>query len=1188
VTPCPSGEQLERFLGEELAATERDTIEGHVEECAPCQQWLEHFVNKDATLWVRGPHETLAFGSSTEGSLEAGVGGATSSGGRFRILRFHAKGGLGQVSVALDEELHREVALKEIQGRYAHDPEYRSRFLSEAEITGGLEHPGVVPVYGLGRHADGRPFYAMRFIKGDNFRTAIERFHETSFPTPGERALALRKLLGRFLDVCNVIAYAHSRRVLHRDLKPGNIMLGDYGETLVVDWGLAKPFDRPTEPIGPVESPLRPTLNSGSTRTEIGQVVGSAPYMSPEQAAGRLDLIGPATDIFGLGATLYHLLTNRPPFVREDSDMLSKVERCEFPLPRKINPAASAGLEAICLKAMALRPEDRYATPRHLANDVEQWLADEPVSAWHEPWSIRARRWMRRHRLLVSSGVAALAVSVVALAVGLVVVDGARQRENSARKEADRRFQSERDAVNQFYTEVSQNPRLLRKEPGTQQLRRTLLDMARNYYERFLEDNREDPALMADVAAAYFRLGTITSELDPGPKALEYLGRALEIREQLERRNPDSPEARIELADVHHEIGTVLTRDLAQHQEALVAFDKARIIKEELTRQEHPNLRYSQSLANTLSDSGSAALKASNKRREAAALLDASRQIFQKLAADHPDQVDLDEDMVNLYKNLATQAVIMQQFDIGESFYNRAREIAEKLQRKDPDSSTAIWRVAMIRTASGELQRQKHNYDAARTELHESRTLLERVSRENPSAGFYAQQLATVLERLGETELNAGRAVEALPLYEQGRNVMERLATHDPLQSGFADTMILIHKGIARSFYFSNQPEKVLPAWEKARGILEKLVRKHPAKVEFLRALHEVHSDIGTAYSDAAKTEDALREYTIALDLLDQAQAKSGKPEYDDFKKANLLFNIGLAMSNAGRCNEAIDYYNQALPIRENLASQYPDQVDRQAQVGQTYMSLADCHRFNDNFDEAKKLYLKAMAIIEPLVKTHSEAVVVRIDLANCYGNYGRLFKEQNQLQDAMTWYDKDIEQLEYVLRKAKRHVWAEQALAVAHFEKGLVYTMLGKHDEALKEWDKTLLYDKPEDRDETRLKRAATLARLGRYAEAVKDTAEVPIKSTAKLDADWEVCCVFVLASQAVRKDGSLSTAEQVKRADDYAHEAVQTLEKARAKGYFKNPNNRHALTHDPDLEPLRARTDFKKLLVAVEVEAK
>src|SRR5262249_5103443 len=194
-------------------------------------------------------HASLAHVSAArDGGADIGVtsdysaGTPTSSGLRFRVLRPHARGGLGEVFVAHDEELHREVALKEIQDRHADDPPSRARFLLEAEITGGLEHPGIVPVYGLGTYADGRPFYAMRFIKGDSLKDAIEVFHQADRPgrDPAERTLALRALLRRFTDVCNAVAYAHSRGVLHRDLKPGNVMLGKYGETLVVDWGLAK------------------------------------------------------------------------------------------------------------------------------------------------------------------------------------------------------------------------------------------------------------------------------------------------------------------------------------------------------------------------------------------------------------------------------------------------------------------------------------------------------------------------------------------------------------------------------------------------------------------------------------------------------------------------------------------------------------------------------------------------------------------------------------------------------------------------------------------------------------------------------------------------------------------------------------------------------------------------------------
>jgi serine/threonine protein kinase len=180
-----------------------------------------------------------------------------SAAARYRRLRFHARGGLGEVFVARDEELRRDVALKEMQSRFAHDPGSRAQFVAEAEITGNLEHPGIVPVYGLGHYGDGRPYYAMRFIRGESLKEAIDTFHradDTPGRDPGERTVALRRLLQRFLDICDAVAYAHSRRVLHRDLKPGNVMLGKYGETLVVDWGLAKPLGRNSPPATPHSS----------------------------------------------------------------------------------------------------------------------------------------------------------------------------------------------------------------------------------------------------------------------------------------------------------------------------------------------------------------------------------------------------------------------------------------------------------------------------------------------------------------------------------------------------------------------------------------------------------------------------------------------------------------------------------------------------------------------------------------------------------------------------------------------------------------------------------------------------------------------------------------------------------------------------------------------------------------------
>lgn len=347
--------------------------------------------------------------------------------GRFQILRPHAEGGLGKVFVARDAELNREVALKEIQPHYAHDSYARARFTLEAEITGRLEHPGIVPVYGLGTYADGRPYYAMRFIRGESLKEAITRYHDserTKTATASEQSVELRQLLARFIDVCQAVQYAHDRGVLHRDLKPANVMLGKYGETLVVDWGLAKAEGKNADtPAMYEESQLVPASGSEVEPTQMGTMIGTLQYMSPEQAIGRTDLIGPATDVFALGATLYHILAGQAPYQATTRDELVRaVREGDFPPPRQIKKCIAPALESICLRALACDPTDRYASAGEMLQDVECWLAEEPVSAHRETYSERMHRWRRKNPNLVSGVRAALIIVILGLCAGAFVM----------------------------------------------------------------------------------------------------------------------------------------------------------------------------------------------------------------------------------------------------------------------------------------------------------------------------------------------------------------------------------------------------------------------------------------------------------------------------------------------------------------------------------------------------------------------------------------------------------------------------------------------------------------------------------------------------------------------------------------------------------------------------------------------
>lgn len=364
---------------------------------------------------------------------------AHTPGERFDIQQVLAQGGLGVVFLARDREIDRTVALKQIKSQWADDADSRARFLLEARVTGRLEHPGVAPVYALGADDTGRPYYAMRLIRGESLLEVIDRFHRGrgSEVSAAKRMSELRKLLQRFMDVCNAVDYAHSKGVLHRDIKPSNIMLGKYGETLTVDWGLAKVIGSDEDVALTTRMAVTLEGQADATGTRIGAAIGTPAYMSPEQAAGRNNDLGPATDIFSLGATLYHLLCGCLPHAPEDdiAVMIAAAENGMITPPRRHAPWLPRALESICMKAMALAPTDRYISARALSEDVQRWLADEPVAAHRERVSERVFRWLRNHRTLATALAVGYLITTVAVVVGVIgwnhLQNQRRMQENS-------------------------------------------------------------------------------------------------------------------------------------------------------------------------------------------------------------------------------------------------------------------------------------------------------------------------------------------------------------------------------------------------------------------------------------------------------------------------------------------------------------------------------------------------------------------------------------------------------------------------------------------------------------------------------------------------------------------------------------------------------------------------------------
>jgi serine/threonine-protein kinase len=438
-------------------------------------------------------------------TLEQGPGGSADADteilktiSEITSLTFHAKGGLGAVYRATERELNREVAVKFIHHNLVQDRESRTRFLLEAEVTGRLEHPGIVPLYGIGQAENGRLFYYMRYIDGETMDEAILRFHQNRAASGGnsEQSLEFRRLLTAFVCVCKTVAYAHNRGIVHRDIKPANVMLGKFGETIVVDWGLATTVARDDRFRTSGEMTLMPSSGS-QTSTSSGGGAGTLAYMSPEQASNLAPT--PASDIYSLGATLYKILCGQPAFMGDNGhEIRERVVDGRFQKPSDHLKSIPRSLEAICLKAMKAQSKDRYATALDLASDVENYLADAPVSVLSETVGQKLARWARQHRLAAQSlglGVAAVVlISMIAAAwLGALAnsEQQAREQADSLREAAEVARRENLRTSAQFLSrsiayEIDLRWRLLESEAQSEPLREYLLAINANPSDKAL------------------------------------------------------------------------------------------------------------------------------------------------------------------------------------------------------------------------------------------------------------------------------------------------------------------------------------------------------------------------------------------------------------------------------------------------------------------------------------------------------------------------------------------------------------------------------------------------------------------------------------------------------------------------------------------------------------------------------
>ncbi len=378
--------------------------------------------------------------------------------GRYIELREFAKGGMGKIILVQDTHFGRDVALKQLLSEnlgVSTRPGAPStqlltvpiiaRFLQEARITGQLEHPSIVPVYELGYRDDGSLYYTMKFVRGKNLQDAIVEAKDLR-----ERLL----LLPHFLDLCYALSYAHDRGVIHRDIKPLNLMIGEFGETVVIDWGIAKVKgvnDIHEREMAESVRALRLGDAEATAKTTYGQTIGSPYFMPPEQATGRTEEIDERSDTYALGAVLYAILTGHAPYSQmKVREFMEKVVSFDPKPVREVDPEVPPELAAICKRAMARRREDRYQSAKELTEDVQRFIAGGLVSAYEYRFGELLKRFVKKHwKPLATAAAATVAIMVFGVYYNIRVTaerNLAIAAEKAAR-EAEQVAQDERSAA---------------------------------------------------------------------------------------------------------------------------------------------------------------------------------------------------------------------------------------------------------------------------------------------------------------------------------------------------------------------------------------------------------------------------------------------------------------------------------------------------------------------------------------------------------------------------------------------------------------------------------------------------------------------------------------------------------------------------------------------------------------------
>lgn len=973
---------------------------------------------------------------------------------RFEFIRPLDQGGLGIVSVALDKELNREVALKEIREDRANDTLLREKFWLEAQLTGGLEHPGIVPIYGLGKSATGKLYYAMRLIKGNNLQLHIKNFHDKVKQGDMEfDGQSLRRILRRFLDVCEAISYAHSRGVLHRDLKPGNVMLGPYGETLVVDWGLAKAMgvSSPQEMsssadvsvLAQPESPIRPS-GSKSDSTRDGSIVGTPSYAPPEQLSGHLDLIEVRSDVYGLGAILYEILSGQAPASGKLLDVIRTVTTGKVLPARDINPQAPIALNAICRKAMALAPCDRYESASELRSDIERWLDDSPVKAYPEPIWLRSRRWMRKHPAVVST-LSAIAIMLVA---GTAFVATIVSRNNLQLGQLNLEL---KDAILQETrsTELANEQRLLaqsQSQLALATLNSVLLDV--------------QASLRNLPGGSTVRRAIITSSL----KSLDKV-----VMEVSDKSLPDRNTmlALLELADVAVRLGTGNPNG---------GIGKPDADRNSASRYNTPESQSAAGIAST----------------SLAKALEIGKQLYQL-----EKSAEIGNDLYRIYFALAYNKRSIGNSDEAVRYFEEALSIGNETVAAHPENTYFRSSVAVTKVALADLLRTSKRVDLAKKWIMEALAETKALTELEPNSDRYREFLAQSLECLGDVESDSDELNEADEHFLQSIAIREQFLEEDKTNLGkikaaifvlgkrgvnllklgklslaaeVEENVVQLHLEIQRLDPLDNQSRVELANSLERRAKISARMGSSDEEIDFhhqamairKRMLEEDPTNAlrkraySISFDNLGKAELKRGNMNVAKELLEKSLAMSRELVETDPKNTTKRKDVGLSLASVGnvllkqgKLSEAQELFKESLSIFEVLANEEIENASKQRDLMIGRARLADVLLFDDKLDEALALYQQSVESVRDRVSKNPDNQEAKADLGVLLQNVAAVHLKLARPADAILNLEECVALRSKICEIDSDNVRSKMDLGIGGLELGKALKQAGRLDEA-------------------------------------------------------------------------------------------------------------------------------------------